>query len=155
MLGSCYFFWPVLLVLTMDRPLRVEFDGALYHGTSRSNARADIVDDDQDRQACLAIWGTVAKRCTWLGHASRVRDTHDHMGLETPEGNLSTGRRPLNGLYPQAYHRRHRSVEPVVEGRDKARLVQRKRHLLAVCRYVGTPPAGLRRAERTAGEVAS
>jgi hypothetical protein len=31
--------------------LRVEFDGALYHVTSRGNAREDIFDGDRDRQA--------------------------------------------------------------------------------------------------------
>ena len=34
----------------MARPLRIEFPGALYHVTSRGNARADIVGDDGDRQ---------------------------------------------------------------------------------------------------------
>jgi hypothetical protein len=30
----------------MARPLRVDFDGALYHVTSRGNAREDIFDED-------------------------------------------------------------------------------------------------------------
>lgn len=30
----------------MARPLRVEFDGAVYHVTFRGNAREDIFDDD-------------------------------------------------------------------------------------------------------------
>jgi hypothetical protein len=33
----------------MARPLRVEFDGALYHVTSRGNSREDIFDEDGDR----------------------------------------------------------------------------------------------------------
>ena len=34
----------------MGRPLRVEFEGALYHITSRGNARQDIYQDKQDRK---------------------------------------------------------------------------------------------------------
>jgi len=34
----------------MARPLRLEFDGAIYHLTSRGNAREDIFDEDGDRE---------------------------------------------------------------------------------------------------------
>jgi hypothetical protein len=34
----------------MARPLRIEFAGAVYHVTSRGNARQDIVRDDLDRK---------------------------------------------------------------------------------------------------------
>ena len=33
----------------MARPLRLEYPGAVYHVTSRGNARQDIVLDDRDR----------------------------------------------------------------------------------------------------------
>ena len=33
----------------MARSLRMEFDGAIYHVTSRGNAREDIFDDGEDR----------------------------------------------------------------------------------------------------------
>jgi REP element-mobilizing transposase RayT len=33
----------------MARPLRVEYEGALYHVTSRGNAREDIFLDDKGR----------------------------------------------------------------------------------------------------------
>jgi hypothetical protein len=33
----------------MARPLRIEFDGALYHVTSRGNEREAIFKDDTDR----------------------------------------------------------------------------------------------------------
>jgi len=34
----------------MARPLRIEFEGALYHVMARGNARSDIFIDDEDRQ---------------------------------------------------------------------------------------------------------
>ena len=49
----------------MARPLRLEFEGALYHVMSRGNARADIFLDDGDRTAFLANLGRAAKRFDW------------------------------------------------------------------------------------------
>lgn len=43
----------------MARPLRLEFSHALYHVTSRGNARQRIVKTDADRQAWLTVLGQV------------------------------------------------------------------------------------------------
>ena len=40
---------PRLVGAYMARPLRIEFDGALYHVTSRGNEREAIFKDDTDR----------------------------------------------------------------------------------------------------------
>ena len=34
----------------MSRPLRIEYSGAVYHVTSRGNARNKIFSDDEDRR---------------------------------------------------------------------------------------------------------
>jgi putative transposase len=44
----------------------MEFFGAVYHVTSRGNARADIFADDGDRESFLTILGQVVKRFNWL-----------------------------------------------------------------------------------------
>ena len=130
----------MLQLVAVARPLRVEFAGALYHVTSRGNARADIFDDDQDRQAFFETLGKVVQRLHWLCHAYCLMDNHYHLVLETPDGNLAKGMRQLNGIYTQAYNRRHRSVGHVFQGRYKALLIQRESHLLEVCRYVVLNP---------------
>ena len=53
----------------MARPLRIQFEGALYHVTSRGNARQDIFLDDEDRSAFLATLGEVVERFGWICHA--------------------------------------------------------------------------------------
>ena len=68
----------------MARPLRVEFDGAIYHVTSRGNAREDIFDDDGDRKVFLEVLGKVVNRFSWLCHAYCLMDNHYHMVIETP-----------------------------------------------------------------------
>jgi len=45
----------------MARPLRVDFDRALYHVTSRGNARENIFEEDGDRKAFLEILGKDAR----------------------------------------------------------------------------------------------
>jgi len=53
----------------MARPLRIEFEGALYHITSRGNARERIFLDDEDRSVFLATLGGTVARFGWICHA--------------------------------------------------------------------------------------
>jgi len=94
----------------MARPLRLEYPGALYHVTSRGNARQRIFRDDRDRETFLELLGQVIKRFGWLCHGYCLMENHYHLLIETPLANLSAGMRHLNGLYTQRYNLRHRTV---------------------------------------------
>lgn len=124
----------------MARPLRLEFPGAVYHVTSRGNARQDIVADDRDRTAFLTLLAHVIDRYGWLCHAYCVMDNHYHLLIETPQPNLSLGMRQLNGRYTQTYNRRHARVGHLFQGRFTAILVEKEAHLLELCRYVVLNP---------------
>ena len=124
----------------MARPLRLEFEGAVYHVTSRGNARQDIVADDEDRRTFLRMLAHVVDRYGWLCHAYCLMDNHYHLLIETPQSNLSQGMRQLNGRYTQAYNRRHLRVGHLLQGRFKAILVEKEAHLLELCRYVVLNP---------------
>ena len=124
----------------MSRPLRIEFAGAVYHLTSRGNARQDIVNDDTDRRTFLALLAHVVDRYGWRCHAYCLMDNHYHLLVETPRPNLSQGMRQLNGRYTQAYNRRHHRVGHLFQGRFKAILVEKDAHLLELCRYAVLNP---------------
>ncbi len=124
----------------MARPLRLSFPGAVYHVTSRGNARQDIVADDRDRSQWLSLLAHVVDRYGWLCHAYCLMDNHYHLVIETPKPNLSIGMRQLNGRYTQAYNRRHEQVGHVFQGRFTAILVEKDAHLLELCRYVVLNP---------------
>ena len=129
----------------MARPLRIEYPGAVYHITSRGNEKKPVYKDDQDRENFLSILDKVNKRYHWLCHAYCLMDNHFHLLIETPDGNLSIGMRQLNGVYTQAFNKRHRRAGHLFQGRYKAILIQKDSHLLEVCRYVVLNPvrAGL------------
>lgn len=128
----------------MVRPLRIEFPGAVYHVTSRGNARMRVFEDDADRVEFLSVLEQVIERFNWLLHAYCLMDNHYHLMIETPDPNLSAGMRQLNGLYTQRFNRRHRRVGHVFQGRFKAILVQRDSYLLELCRYVVLNPVRAR-----------
>ena len=124
----------------MARPLRIEYEGAVYHVTSRGNARKRIFKDNRDRETFLSTLDTVVVRYNWFCHSYCLMDNHYHIMVETPDANLSMGMRQLNGIYTQQYNRRHHQTGHIFEGRFKAILVQKDHYLLELCRYVVLNP---------------
>ncbi len=124
----------------MARPLRLEFAGAIYHLTSRGNARQKVFFTDTDRQLFLDTLAGVVSRYSWICHAYCLMANHYHLLVETPKGNLSLGMRQLNGIYTQAFNRRHKRVGHLFQGRFKAILVERESYLLELCRYIVLNP---------------
>jgi len=124
----------------MARPLRIEYPGAVYHVTSRGNARQSIFIDDVDRQVFLEVLGNVVEKYNWLCHAFCLLDNHYHILVETQDPNLSLGMRQLNGVYTQRVNIRHHRVGHLFQGRYKAILVEKNVHLLELCRYIVLNP---------------
>jgi putative transposase len=122
------------------RPLRIEYDGAVYHVTSRGNEKKAIFRDEEDRELFLNILKDVNVRFNWLCHAYCLMNNHYHLVIETPDGNLSKGMRQLNGMYTQTFNKRHKRVGHVFQGRYTAIIIQKESHLLEVCRYVVLNP---------------
>jgi REP element-mobilizing transposase RayT len=134
----------------MARPLRIEYDGALYHITSRGNERRAAFRDNTDRELFLNTLAQVTGRFHWICHAYCLMTNHYHLIIETPDGNLSRGMRQLNGVYTQAFNKRHRRVGHLFRGRFKGILVQRESHFLEVCRYVVLNPVRAKSVKNTA-----
>ncbi|MDA8163943.1 MAG: transposase [Desulfobacteraceae bacterium] len=124
----------------MARPLRIEYPGAVYHVTSRGNAREAIFLSDDDRRKFLEVLAATVEKYNWLCHAFCLLDNHYHLVIETVDPSLSLGMRQLNGVYTQAFNRTHQRVGHVFQGRYKAIAVEKDSHLLEVCRYVVLNP---------------
>jgi REP element-mobilizing transposase RayT len=67
----------------MARPLRIEYEGAVYHITSRGNERKEIYRYAGDRTLFLAVLRQVNQRYYWLCHAYCLMDNHYHLPIET------------------------------------------------------------------------
>jgi putative transposase len=131
----------------MARPLRLEFPGAAYHVTARGDGREPIFLDDEDRQSFADRFGREVIQQSWRLYAFCLMGNHYHLLIETPEANLARGMRRLNGVYTQAFNRRHRRVAHVLQGRYKAIVVNRDAYLLELCRYVVLNPVHARLVE--------
>ena len=112
----------------------------MYHLISRGNARKAICKDDKDRWISLDKLFRVNKRYNWICHAYCLMNSHYHLIIETPDGNLSNGARQLNGVYTQTYNKRHHKVGHIFQGRYKAIVIEKESHLQEVCRYVVLNP---------------
>jgi putative transposase len=124
----------------MARPLRLEFENALYHVTSRGDRRESIYRDDLDREGWLALLAAVCVRFNWRVYAYCLMSNHYHLLVQTLDGNLSSGMRQLNGVYTQQVNRRHGLSGHVFQGRFKAILVDADSYLLELARYVVLNP---------------
>jgi putative transposase len=67
-------------------------------------------------------------------------DNHYHFLVQTPDANLSKGMRQLNGVYTQAYNRKHQLTGHLFQGRYKAILVDAEACLLELSRYIVLNP---------------
>lgn len=124
----------------MARPLRIAFAGALYHITSRGNARENIYQDEEDRRIFLDLLDRSCKRHAWVCHAYCLMPNHYHLLIETSQPTLSKGMKYLNGIYTQRFNRRHHRVGHVLQGRFKAILVDTEAYLLELSRYIVLNP---------------
>lgn len=129
----------------MARPLRLEFPGAVYHITARGDRREAIFLDDEDRMLFIDLLAKEVSQQGWRLYAFCLMDNHYHLLLETPEPNLVRGMRRLNGVYTQAFNRRHGLVGHLLQGRYKAILVDKDAYLKELCRYVVLNPVRVKK----------
>ncbi|MCK4570812.1 transposase [Candidatus Bipolaricaulota bacterium] len=124
----------------MARPLRIEFEGALYHVTSRGNAGTEIFIDDVDRMRFLETLGNTIERYGWICYAYCLMTNHYHLLIETSQPNLSRGMQHLNGVYTQWFNRQHSRFGHLVQGRFKSIVVEKESYLLELARYIVLNP---------------
>lgn len=124
----------------MARPLRIEYQGAVYHITSRGDRREPMALDDVDRSAFIEVLAQALKRFDARAWAYCLMGDHYHLVLHTRQANLSRLMRHVNGVYTQTFNRRHGLVGHLFQGRFKAIVVDADSYLLEVCRYVDLNP---------------
>ena len=132
----------------MVRSLRIECPGAVHHVTSRGDRCKPIAKDDGDRAVFLGIVGQALARFDAQAWACCLMGNHYHLLLRTRKANLSRLMRQINGVYTQAFNRRHGLAGHLFQGRFNAILVDGDSYLLEVCRYVDLNPVRAAMVER-------
>lgn len=124
----------------MARQLRVEYAGAIYHVTVRSNGEAELFLDDTDRKYLLSrLRDATAFHCVRV-YLFCLMANHIHLVVETPKGNLSRFMQGVLTGYGVYFNRAHGRHGHVTQGRYGARLVEGDRYLLNLSRYVHLNP---------------
>ena len=129
----------------MARPLRVEYPGAYYHITTRGVARQDIFFREEDRRQFLDYVSETQERFGLVLHGYCLMGNHYHLEVETPEGELSRPLQWLNHRYASYVNRSYDRVGHLFQGRFKSAVIEAKRHLCELSRYIHLNPvrAGL------------
>lgn len=129
----------------MARPLRVCFEGALYHVVFRGNERRILFRDDPDRARFRDQLAESAVRYRIRLHLVCLMPNHVHLLVGTPDANLSAFMGRLLTAYVVYFNRRHRRCGHLTQGRFKAQLVQGDQYLLKLSRYIHLNPVCGRR----------
>lgn len=136
----------------MARPLRIQYDGAVYHVTCRGNERREIFKDDSDRKRFLQILLKSLASYTVKLYSYVLMSNHFHLLLETPTGNLGEFMRHFNITYTGYYNRRHNRSGHLYQGRYKSILVDKDTYLSVLSRYIHLNPVRIKSMERMPNE---
>ncbi len=131
----------------MARPLRIQYEGALYHVTCRGNERKAIFKNDQDKNVFLKLLNDGLNTYNIILYCYVIMDNHFHLLLETPLGNLSEFMRWFNITYTSHYNRRHKRAGHLYQGRYKSILVEKESYLYILSRYIHLNPAKTKQTE--------
>lgn len=132
----------------MARPLRIEYEGALYHITSRGNERTKIFFSPADYAKFLAYIKEAGDKFGTVLHAYVFMTNHYHLILETPQGNLSRAMHHINGSYTTYVNNKRKRSGHLFQGRYKAIIVDKDSYLLELSRYIHLNPVRAGLAER-------
>ncbi|MEI6809539.1 MAG: transposase [bacterium] len=124
----------------MARQLRVEYPGAIYHVTVRSNSGDDLFGDDGDRRYLLSRMEDAAELYQVRIYMFCFMLNHFHLVVETPKANLGRFMQGILTGYGVYYNRRHSRHGHVTQGRYSAKLVKGDDYLLKLGRYVHLNP---------------
>lgn len=124
----------------MARQLRIEFEGAFYHITSRGNLREKVFFEDKDKEKFLEVLERTKERYGYLIHAYTLMDNHYHLLIETPKANISRIMQNINTSYTVYINKKYRRSGHLFQGRFKAIIVDKDEYLITLSRYIHLNP---------------
>lgn len=124
----------------MARPLRIEYEGALYHVTARGNERGKVFFTKADYQKFKEYLRDGQTKFGFILHCYVLMTNHYHLLIETPEGNLGKIMHFLNSSYTTYINIKRKRSGHLFQGRYKSILVDKDSYLLELSRYLHLNP---------------
>jgi len=132
----------------MARPLRIEYEGALYHVTARGNERSKVFFTKTDYRKFKEYLCEGQTKYGFILHCFVLMTNHYHLLIETPEKNLSKIMHYLNSSYTTYINIKRKRSGHLFQGRYKAILVDRDSYFLELSRYLHLNPVRANMVER-------
>lgn len=124
----------------MARPLRIEYEGAMYHITARGNERKKIYLSKCDYEKFIQYLADAKKKYNIVLHCYVLMGNHYHLIMETPEANISKVMQYINGSYTTYFNIKRRRIGHLFQGRYKSIVVDKDNYLLELSRYIHLNP---------------
>ena len=124
----------------MSRPIRIEYENAVYHVMNRGRGRSTIFHGNTFTSLFLDCLGEASQQFGLEVLAYCLMDNHYHLLVRTPRANLGRCMRHVNGVYAQSYNKLQETDGPLFRGRYKAIVVDVDNYLLQVSRYIHRNP---------------
>lgn len=132
----------------MARPLRIEYEGALYHVTARGNERSKIFFTKKDYAKFREYIEEAQRKHGFILHAYVLMTNHFHFLIETPQANLSKIMHHISSSYTTYINIKRKRSGHLLQGRYKAILVDRDSYLLELSRYLHLNPVRAKMVEK-------
>jgi REP element-mobilizing transposase RayT len=132
----------------MARPIRIEYEGALYHVTARGNERGKVFFTKTDYRKFKEYLLEGQIKYGFILQCYVLMTNHYHLLIETPGKNLSKIMHYLNSSYTTYINIKRRRSGHLFQGRYKAILVDRNSYLLELSRYLHLNPVRANMVER-------
>ena len=124
----------------MARTVRVWFEGARFHVTSRGNRRSALFFDEEDYERYLAIAGETMERYPFRLLAYCLMTNHVHLQIETLQTPLSTIMKYLNTKYAKYFNRKYDFSGHVFEKRYNDELLNSPEYEIDASKYIHLNP---------------
>jgi putative transposase len=132
----------------MARPLRIEYEGAVYHVTARGNERGKIFFSKRDYDKFKEYIAAAKGKYGLILHSYVLMTNHYHLIIETPEKNLSKIMHYINSSYTTYTNIKRKRKGHLFQGRYKAILVDKDNYLLELSRYLHLNPVRANMAQK-------
>lgn len=124
----------------MARPLRVEYEGAVYHISSRGNRAEFIFKEDSEKEYFLQILQKAVEKYGIELYAYCIMGNHYHLLIGMPDGTLSKAMHAVQSSYGAYLQREREWIGHVFAGRYKSLCLEKEGYLLELSRYIHLNP---------------